>query len=441
MKKFKVNFVAAMCGVMTLGSCAQEVINEEMMEPDSRLTVMTRAGEEGAQIVSPIRLYVFNNDDGCVATQTLESEATSFSLVLPAGSYDVYALGGVDDTRYVLPTKENATKTTAITLQSGQSYGDLMAGHSSVTLSSGNTNNLTLGLERKVMLIKSVTIKNVPTDAASVSISINSISESMLLDGTYQGSGQELNLSLTKQEDGTTWKTASENNYSLPSVGKPTISVTIGSTSYTYTCAEELAANHKITIEGTYKETETSTDVTLTGTITGATWGEDKTINFNFSSEGSETAENSGSEGGGSDSPANIPAVGDTYRGCYVLDVQGNNVTLLSPSQEYHIVEDADKTNQTTIASKISTKLATWEQSISTNWRLMTKDEAGIIRSSYTSINEKDTKEIGSKIGPTQQYFCIENGTIYEFQPNMATFPEGGRYATYLRPVTTITIQ
>ena len=440
MKKFKVNFVAAMCGVMTLGSCAQEVINEEMMEPDSRLTVMTRAGEEGAQIVSPIRLYVFNNDDGCVATQTLESEATSFSLVLPAGSYDVYALGGADDTRYVLPTKENATKTTAITLQSGQSYGDLMAGHSSVTLSSGNTNNLTLGLERKVMLIKSVTIKNVPTDAASVSISINSISESMLLDGTYQGSGQELNLSLTKQEDGTTWKTASENNYSLPSVGKPTISVTIGSTSYTYTCAEELAANHKITIEGTYKETETSTDVTLTGTITGATWGEDKTINFNFSSEGSETAENSGSEGGGSDSPANIPAAGDSYKGCYVLTSKGNEITLLSPSQEQNIINE-NSSDQAALTATINAKLSNWEKSISNNWRLMTIEEAGIIRSKIDAINEMNNEDKGIGIGRTYTYFCIDDGTIKEFQPNTTTFITGGRTSTYLRPVTTITIQ
>ena len=426
MRKYFLHYVAAFCGMVTLGSCAQEVINEDMSASDSRMTVMTRG--EGDPVTSPVRLYVFDSDDGCVTMETLDAGSSSFTKNLPAGTYDVYALAS-DESRYALPSKDEATKTTPIAPKSGEQFGDLMIGHSSVTLSDGNTNEITLNLSRKVMLLRSVIIKDVPEGTTDVSVMVSPIQESILLNGSYQGDDGSFSVALTKQSDGTTWKMATEDVFLLPSVGKPTITITIGTTSFSYSCPNELEANHKITIEGTYKEPTTQpAELTLTGTINGVAWGEDSHVSFDFG----PADEDNGPSG-------EIPAEGSTYLGCYVLKVNGNEVTLLSPSQQQHIVEDND--DAATVSSKISTELQSWEPTISTNWRLMTKEEAGIIRSNFNSINSMSEKEKGAAISNMYAYFCTDGNNIYHFQIANANFIEGGRKTTWLRPVTTITIQ
>ena len=426
MRKYFLHYVAAFCGMVTLGSCAQEVINEDMSASDSRMTVMTRG--EGDPVSSPVRLYVFDSNDGCVTMETLDAGSSSFTKNLPAGTYDVYALAS-DESRYALPSKDEATKTTPIAPKSGEQFGDLMIGHSSVTLSDGNTNEITLNLSRKVMLLRSVIIKDVPEGTTDVSVMVSPIQESILLNGSYQGDDGSFSVALTKQSDGTTWKMATEDVFLLPSVGKPTITITIGTTSFSYSCPNELEANHKITIEGTYKEPTTQpAELTLTGTINGVAWGEDSHVSFDFG----PADEDNGPSG-------EIPAEGSTYLGCYVLKVNGNEVTLLSPSQQQHIVEDND--DAATVSSKISTELQSWEPTISTNWRLMTKEEAGIIRSNFNSINSMSEKEKGAAISNMYAYFCTDGNNIYHFQIANANFIEGGRKTTWLRPVTTITIQ
>ena len=421
MKKIKNLYCAAMCGLLTLSSCTQEVINDPEPEPNSMLKVMTRSGEE-AVVAYPVRLYVFGDDGKCKTMQILEDASNQLSVKLPEGTYSVYGLGGADATRYVLPSQEEASATSVNSLQSGQQLGDLMAGQSTVSLSANGTNNLTIGLNRKVMLIKNLVIKDIPAGTGAVSVKIAPLRESICLDGSYQGEKGGATISLAKQDDGTTWKMTSENNYLLPSVNKPTITITIDNTSFSYNCATEMTANHKINIEGTYKPATvtTPTEVTLTGTITGATWEEEKAIDFNFG-EGTNEQETPA---------ASVPKVGEIYKGCYVLAVDGNNVTLLSPSQKNKIVDPDydDSTNK----QKIDDELSKWNvEGISSSWRLPTKTEILLV------YEARNTLEIGGG------YSClfIDGTTLKAISIKKDSYTEGtASLNTYLRPVTTITI-
>lgn len=276
MKKNYSNLFAAVCGLAILCSCSKDVMNLSETTDEGRLTVLTRTGE-GTVIAMPVKLYVFNAGDECVAAETTSEESGTFSVSLPVGTYSVYAIGGADESRMVLPPKETATKTTALSLKTGQVLGDLMAGNSNVTVAPSGGNTVALTLERKVCLLTEVTIKNVPTTAGSVSVSISPFYESILLDGTNNGTGGSCTFSLTKQSDGTTWKCQDE-TYQLPSVGNPTITITIDGNSFTYTGEQPLTANHKISIEGTY----VNSSITLNGTITGVEWEEPETITFTF---------------------------------------------------------------------------------------------------------------------------------------------------------------
>lgn len=423
MKKIKNLYCAAMCGLLTLGSCAQEVINDPEPEPNSMLKVMTRSGEE-AVVAYPVRLYVFGDDGKCKNMQILEDASNQLSVKLPEGTYSVYGLGGADATRYVLPSQEEASATSVISLQSGQQLGDLMAGQSTVSLSANGTNNLTIGLNRKVMLIKNLVIKDVPVGTEAVSVKIAPLRESICLDGSYQGEKGGATISLTKQDDGTTWKMTSENNYLLPSVNKPTITITIDNTSFSYNCATEMTANHKINIEGTYKPATvtTPTEVTLTGTITSATWEEEKAIDFNFG-EGNNQQETPA---------ASVPKVGEIYQGCYVLAVDENKVTLLSESET-----EIEKTGgDSQVTERINSALTSFNSNNTIGtWRLPNKSEATKIINQQTSINSISKTPFNN-----HGYFYKDGSNINYFTAEKIKAPYSS-YNPFLRPVTTITIQ
>lgn len=426
MNKIKNLYCAAMCGLLTLGSCAQEVINDPEPEPNSMLKVMTRSGEE-AVVAYPVRLYVFGDDGKCKTMQILEDASNQLSVKLPEGTYSVYGLGGADATRYVLPSQEEASATSVISLQSGQQLGDLMAGQSTVSLSANGTNNLTIGLNRKVMLIKSLVIKDIPAGTGAVSVKIAPLRESICLDGSYQGEKGGATISLAKQDDGTTWKMTSENNYLLPSVNKPTITITIDNTSFSYNCATEMTANHKINIEGTYKPATvtTPTEVTLTGTITGATWEEEKAIDFSFG-EGTNQQETP---------TASVPKVGEIYQGCYVLAVNDNKVTLLS-STESTVTIAGNSAEAVKAAIEAALEAYNTADRIG-DWRLPDSAEAQLMVSQYITIDQVTSLPINSN-----GYFYIINDKIESFKNDNGNIANGGGYSTtFLRPVTTITIQ
>lgn len=127
-----------------------------------RTRVMAVSETDESKINYPVNIYVFSGD-ACIVTAKIESEETPISLRLPEGSYDVYAIAGADAETYNLPTKENAAKEYLIKLNDGKTHTDLMAAKNNVTLAYGEENTLTLSLERKVMLIENVSIKNVPS--------------------------------------------------------------------------------------------------------------------------------------------------------------------------------------------------------------------------------------------------------------------------------------
>ncbi len=421
MKKNQFFYGAAMCGFLTLGSCTQEVINDPESEPNSRLSVSTRSGGD-EEIAYPIKLYVFGSDDACKAVQTLESSSSEVSISLPAGSYDVYSIGGADATRYELPSQNEASKTSAITLLSGQAYGDLMMSHASITLSEGGTNSVELSMERKVIQIKSITINSVPAEATAVSVKISPLRQSVLLNGDYQGDKGTCTIALEKQADGTTWKSEPSANFQLPSVGNPTITVTIGNDNFSYAMNKSLNANHKLSIVGTYTQNNGTPNLSFSTSITGATWDEDENVDFNFDNDNKDQQATPSTD---------VPAVGSLYKGCYVLAVKDEKITLLSSvEQAIDMVGGKDKVEEN-IESALSTYNS--ENTIGV-WRLPNKTEANLI------INQKEAITNNSSTPFNDNgYFYNDNSVIKAFTAEKTD--AGFSSQRYLRPVTTITIQ
>ena len=344
--------------MMGMAGCEKDVIeegtNNGAREANALLQVRTRGGGGSEATVSyPVQVYVFQGDE-CKAVQTIGDEGQTLNIALVEGAYTVYAVGGASATDYVLPTTSEATTTTAIALKEGHDLTDLMAASATATLVDGGTNTVTLGLTRKTMLIQDVTIKKIPTAATAVSVTIAPLWQSLTVGGTYSGTAGSQTIALTKQEDNRTWLLPSpvgegsgEGLFLLPPSSQPasvSVNITIGGTTktYTYSTSDQLEAGYKINIEGTYTE---AVGVSLTGTITGATWLGERTISFEFDESGSSTSEpsepNEPSDPSEPSEPSSdFPAVGDTYQGCYVLAVtvddggESAELTLLSPNEQ-----------------------------------------------------------------------------------------------------------
>lgn len=393
MKKY-LTFVAVMA--LALMGCGKDVVEENSAsQTSSVLQIRTRSGGEAA-VSYPVNVYVFQNEE-CKAVQVIGDADQSLKLTLPEGDYSVYAIGGADAETYTLPAKEDATKTTPLTLNENKTLTDLMAASSTVTLIDGGSNTLTLGLERKVMLVQSITISQVPAAATAVSLSMAPLHQALTVGTSYAAETGTATIALTKQDDDRTWKSTAEQFLLPPSSQPATIAVNIttsdGTKSYSYSSNEELEAGYKINIEGTYTE---AVGVELTGTITGATWKGERTISFNFDESGatgSTTEEPTPSEpsSGGNTLTGDIPAAYTSYHGCFVLSVDNHDdyaeVVLVSPYEE--IVGDGVSGHSTSeaINNAFNIIIARTDVDEFSDWRLPSINELVILNEHFSEAN------------------------------------------------------
>lgn len=409
---------------------------------NSVLQVRTRgtSPSEEATISYPVQVYVMQGDV-CQAVQTIGDEGQTLNIPLTEGTYTVYAVSGASATDYDLPTVDDATSTSAIALKEGKALGDLMAAQATATLVDGGTNTVTLGLQRKTMLMQDITIKQVPTAATAVSVTIAPLWQALTVSGAFANAGQSTTIALTKQSDNRTWKLnsligegTSESLHLLPPSSQPasiSVNFTIGGATktYTYACSDQLEAGYKMNIDGTYTE---AVGVNLTGTITGATWLGERTITFEFDESSNTSASSKSSGKSGDNGSSQLPSAGDTYKGCYVLAVDDADdhadVTLLAPTEfEFY---DA---NATTMQANIDAALASVTSGDISGWEVPTTAEAHLMYDAREAIGNLTA---GS-------YLCL-GGTGYRaFKPTDAAFSTSSsnvKASTVLRPVVTITI-
>ena len=429
----KIVFFASVLAVLGLTACERTLdVGEDNASTgqvkNSVLQVRTRgASGDGATVAYPVAVYVFEGDE-CKASQTIGDEGQTLNIALTEGTYSVYAVGGVSSSDYVLPSVSDALTTSAIALQEGKKLTDLMTASATVTLVDGGTNTVTLGMARKTMLIQDVTIKKVPSAATAVTVTIAPLWQSLTIGGTYSTTNGSSTITLTKQEDGRTWRN-SGSAYLLPPSSQPasvSVNITVDGTTktYTYSTSDELEAGYKINIDGTYTE---AVGVNLTGTITGATWLGERTISFTFDEDGSSTSGNDNNGGSGGDMQ-NFPSEGDTYQGCYVLavtvedDGQSAEVMLLSPNER-----------AVTSASDAESALASLGVDGISDWTVPTKAQMDAFAAARNDVTP----------APAAVHYLYKNNNGVYYQYNLATGATGSaNYLTgiNLRPVAIVSI-
>ena len=405
MKKFLVVLLAFVWAFSAVSCSKIELDEEETSQSQSatgstkvptttlRVKFQTSETESGETTISyPVNVYVFDQQGQCVSLKVITSSSSTLSLKLPVGSYDVYAIGGADEAVYELPTQDNATKESLLTLRTGK-YNDLMTAKSSVTLNEGENQNLVLQLSRRVMMLQNVVINSVPSEVTAVSVELTSLFQSINLQGDVSGEGS-YECVLQKELGTSTWKNT-ESIYLLPATVS-TMQLKIVFTlptgekeSFVYDATDQFVANYKININATY----IPQDGILGGILKGTSWDGEKNIEFTFNgssgTSGGNTTEDDPTEVVGGD----VPEVGTMYNDDYVLSVTDNGTTatvlLLSGKTQKDMIETANINDKEFILARLQSICS----SDHTGWRLPTYSEALEIRSSAEAINVKMREE------------------------------------------------
>lgn len=343
----------------------------------------------GDDVISyPVNVYVFNDRGTCVDLQTIASADDNLSFKLPEGTYDVYAIAGASADNYELPAKADATEESVITLLADKEHCDLMtATTNGLTLKANEENTLELSLERKVLMIQSVTMTNIPTDVEELTVSISPLYTTLLLNGSYGSETGSATISLAKSDEASTWASSSQ-VYLFASKEAPSITVRMKRTgsdvvkSYTYSLKETLSANYKFNIKGTYDGDK----VSIAGVITGAKWAGTTEINFNY---GDDTTGSSDEYSGNEIETEDIPSVGTAYKGCYVLSVDETSspvaVTLISPKDLYTWTFTKGDTEQ--LKADVEETLSGISTEGVSGWRLPTQSEIEFAFKNLETIN------------------------------------------------------
>ena len=381
----------AMCGMLTLSSCSEEVFNSAVPEPaesgEGQLRIVTRGDVE-----TPLqtRLYIFNDAGQCIQLLSPDDHQQFVTTSLTTGTYDLYGIGNNDFSNFVLPTVEEATPTTEVIVATGKQRGDLLIGHEQITLEDGDRENIDIQLERKVTHITSIVIHEVPNDVEHVSVSITPMYKKLLLNGTLEDPTGTYTVNLTDLGSGD-WEAAPDEMI-LPSDGHPTITITFTKNetpkSYTYTAAQSINANTNVTLEGTFVGQK---GIVLTATMTPQSWNSTpQDITFDFDEH---------------------PIAGQTYQGYFVVsnDPTNRTATLLSQNRVNFTAPEGN--TQADWLPVLNSAMSSLEKptfaTATDHWRLPTATECTIF-----SRNTNYVMTFSEENGYSPFFFCLDGTTL-----------------------------
>ena len=416
--------MAAMCGMLTLSSCSEEVFNSAVPEPaesgEGQLRIVTRGDAE-----TPLqtRLYIFNDAGQCIQLLSPDEHEQFVTTSLTAGTYDLCGIGSKDFSNFVLPTVEEATPTTEVIVATGKQRGDLLIGHKQITLEDGDRENIDIQLERKVTHVTSIVIHEVPNDVEQVSVSITPMYRKLLLNGTLEDPTGTYTVNLTDLGSGD-WEAAPDEMI-LPSDGHPTITITFTKNekpkSYTYTAAQSINANTNVTLEGTFVGQK---GIVLTATMTPQSWNSTpQDITFDFDEH---------------------PIAGQTYQGYFVVanDPTNRTATLLSQNRvNFTAPEGNTQADWLPVLNSAMNSLEKPSFATATDyWRLPTATECTIF-----SRNTNYVMTFSEENGYSPFFFCLDGTTLkwglsVKTESDIAFYAENSlnKYVV-LRPVIDIT--
>ena len=394
--------ILTLCAAVLFASCEKAVFDENTEEETvieapatARLNIVMRAATSDENAVKDGRIYIFNEKGKCVQLLSTNEENNAATVTMAAGTYDLYAVGGEDLSRFILPSQETASPKSIIKRMADKTMDDLLMKHTTVSIADGEEMTQNMALSHKVICIDELEIQQVPSGVTKVEVMLTPLYSGVYLDGEYpEAPTESYRIMLNRQEDEKTWK-ASPNQMLFPSKGMPNIKIAFtteeGTFSYSYTATEEFPANHHYAIIGTYKAAQ---GITLTGVLTSEDWGEKRTITFDFDDNHKGFAN---------------PVAGKYCSGYYVVSVDAAKRTavLLSPDSIKYTAPAKDEGASIWLEALNTALAATPKPSgVKNSWRLPTLEEAACFTTGSQAVFVEGK-------GLTKSFYAMTDGVLY----------------------------
>lgn len=432
--------------LLAVVSCSKDTLGQdEDSAGDITLRVRTRAQSAGTTdmtVATPVNIYVFDSSGKCVFYKSLSTGSEAADFKVAPGAYHVYSVAGANGTDYMLPKKETAAPSSAVELNAGKKHGDIMTASGDVVVEDGVDTELALTMNRKVFMLRDVTVSDVPEDVIGVSAEIKPLYETVALSGDYSGSNGEYAVELKKASD-SKWSCLC-NAYLMASVGNPVITFRFVMSdgkvrTFDYTCDKPFVANYKVDLAVSYHSVAEPTVKCL---VDGVSWAGEQTWTIDINDK------NMG-ETNGDDVKVDetAPLAGTLYQGCYVLKsepslVSGNmtTVTLLAPESKNSLV--FTEGSQQSLRQSVDEATAELAVEGVGGWRLPTRDEITYIMDNLADINSGLSSLHMEQIYKSSSgiyYFQDSDNTIKSMATDKTEYtPKSGRASYRLRPVATV---
>ena len=409
---------------------------EENLAVSKSLKIETRSADK-TPISYPLYLYAFNEEGNCAAQQTIESESQSISLELTSGKFHILAISGCSE-EYALPNKPKITDKIHIENSQG-AKSPMMIGKADITIGEKNA-SLNITLSYAVTAI-SANLKGLPSDIASVSLVLSPVYSSMNMSGEYKDGDTQIVIPCSLDTENI-W--SAYNVYAFPgSANKTVLSILTTKkdgteVTYAYTYDGQPQANRAFNVNGNYNG-----GITVGGELVVKGWEEPIDVNFDFGAGSvkqpdnetdSDDSENNEGENEDEDNDkgenTDIPEVGSIWNDAIVVNVEDNNVLVMSLEEWACYADDLNA-----LMGEIG--VDGWDLPITSEAKLLNQTFQG---NNLSMLNDLLWDNNYDQIDETKRYFYNHNGYIYAFGfKSSSQFREAGLKTKYrLRLVKTI---
>jgi hypothetical protein len=411
---FSVLLLFTACQQIDLGDYTNTSSNDDTYE----VNITSKSGESGVELPYPLTVYAVN-EEGLVVSYVKNSESSATnSLSLSSGEYTLYAVAGAD------AGDSDIFDENVIIAEKGYFDAPIMQGKTNISVEEDDV-DADLSLSYAVAAVD-VTLNEIPTDVNTITVTIGKQYQTMPLDKKYTGE-TSATIDLTKQSDGTTWK--SNTIYVFPGTSSNT-TLTISSTSdsgessYTITYGSALVAGKPYHFKGTYKSLEKTMSITCNIAANG--WDEAIESSFDFG-EGKENVQ--------------PPVVaGDIFY--YTGDLPKAGTKL-----DGHFLAYVDETTSSGLLYSLKDcasveKVAEYKEGTLEGWNVPTLQQYTSIKSQYTNIATfaKLVKDISGKNYPCNsdhRYYCTNGQGAFSWSSGDVNITANVTYHLRLvKPVT-----
>ena len=413
---------------LLLASCQQidlgDKISSVVAQDDTYSVLVTsKSGDSNVDIPMPLTIYA-TNADGLVEKRASVTEegATLVNLSLVSGDYTFYAIAGADAGDDDVPANN------MVTAENGFFTKPIMRCAQNGTVDDDTELPLTLSY---AVAAVDFTLSSIPADVKAVTVKLTGVRESMNLAGEYAGT-TTATFDLTKQSDGTTWKSATA--YVFPTVSAPT-SLTITQTMTDDTNQSYTASYNAKLLEGTpYHFTGTGTNIAnheLTVNVTAEGW--ESAIEEELTLTPIESGDGEGSIGTDGETyyVSEIPTESGTILdGKFVLAYVDGDKGLLFSKKDWSDMSANNADIQMIASDYNEDGLVGW--SVPSEAQILKiKETYNNLPQAYTTLNEKLGKVakgmiLGKFSNLSNVWFLCENAEKkYNFNPGTITSLSG----------------